>query len=216
MHATLPTNESEPSAGARTAILGAAQDIFARVGLAGARTDAIAAKAAVNKALLYYYFQSKDELYRAVLEEQMKEFHKRAMEVLAEKGPASRTLVRYVSLYFDFLSGRRYFPALYQRLIMTGDKCVADLVRKYAVPRNRRLLALIRRGIREGEFRRVDPHHTAISLVALSVFYFAAAPMIRTVVHADPFAQANVARRKQEVLEFIRYGLLRKPGVICL
>ena len=56
--------------------------IFARSGLDGARTDAIAAAAGVNKAMLYYYFKSKDLLYSAVLENHFKEFHRRAMEVL--------------------------------------------------------------------------------------------------------------------------------------
>ena len=50
----------------RAAILAAAEQIFAKAGLDGARTDAIAAAAGVNKALLYYYFKSKDGLYEAV------------------------------------------------------------------------------------------------------------------------------------------------------
>ena len=66
-------------AGARAAILAAAGRIFARSGLEGARTDAIARSAGVNKAMLYYYFRSKDLLYLAVLEEHFVEFHRRAM-----------------------------------------------------------------------------------------------------------------------------------------
>jgi AcrR family transcriptional regulator len=49
----------------RTAILAAAERIFADGGLEGARMDAIAVKAGVNKALLYYYFRGKEELYAA-------------------------------------------------------------------------------------------------------------------------------------------------------
>ena len=52
----------------RAAILEAAEGIFAEVGLAGARIDAIAGAAGINKAMLYYYFKSKEGLYRAVLE----------------------------------------------------------------------------------------------------------------------------------------------------
>ena len=57
------------SAETRAAILAAAEEEFARAGLAGARTDAIAAQAGVNKALLYYYFDSKEALYAAVVED---------------------------------------------------------------------------------------------------------------------------------------------------
>src|ERR1700740_3542522 len=49
-------------------IVATAEEIFAEQGLAGARMDEIARAAKVNKALLYYYFRSKEELYRFVLE----------------------------------------------------------------------------------------------------------------------------------------------------
>src|ERR1700676_5136854 len=49
-------------------IVAAAEQIFAEQGLAGARMDEIARAAKVNKALLYYYFRSKEELYRFVLD----------------------------------------------------------------------------------------------------------------------------------------------------
>src|ERR1700680_1820789 len=49
-------------------ILSAAENVFAERGLAGARIDAIARAARVNKALLYYYFRSKEELHRATLD----------------------------------------------------------------------------------------------------------------------------------------------------
>ena len=61
----------------------AAAGIFAESGLAGARTDAIANAAGVNKALLYYYFKSKESLYQAVLEDHASAFNKIALELLA-------------------------------------------------------------------------------------------------------------------------------------
>ena len=57
----------------RAAILQAAIREFAREGVAGARTDAIAKAAKVNKALLYYYFRDKDALYGAALEQVFQE-----------------------------------------------------------------------------------------------------------------------------------------------
>ena len=50
-------------------ILDAAREEFARYGLAGARVDRIAERAGVNKRLIYYYFDSKDGLFLAVLEQ---------------------------------------------------------------------------------------------------------------------------------------------------
>src|ERR1700719_3685245 len=78
----------------RVAILTAASRIFARSGLAGARTDAIAAAAGVNKAMLYYYFKSKEDLYEAVVEDHFREFNRRALEVLAAPDAARTVLLR--------------------------------------------------------------------------------------------------------------------------
>lgn len=195
----------------RAAILKAAERIFADRGLAGARTDAIASTAGVNKALLYYYFKSKDALYRAVLEQHLQEFRRRALEVLSAGGSARSLLLRYVSMHFDFISARPYYPRLFQRLMLTGGRAVERLAEEYFLPLSEKFVRVVERGVREGEFRPVDSHHTAISLVALTVFYFSAAPIVRVVSHIDPYEEANLKRRKQEVLNFIRHGLFRKP-----
>src|SRR5208337_5468684 len=85
------------SAETREIILEAAERIFGDEGLEGARTEAIAAAAGVNKALLYYYFRSKDGLYRAVLEGYVADFNRRALEVLSSEGSASSLLLRYIN-----------------------------------------------------------------------------------------------------------------------
>ena len=195
----------------RAAILEAAGRCFAEGGLAGARTEAIARAAGVNKALLYYYFRSKDGLYRAVLEQHLKDFYRQAMEVLSSQGSARSILLRYVGMHFDFISSRPYYPRLFQRLVMAGGKSLERLARRHFVPLSRKFVALLERGMRAGEFRPLDSGHTAISLVALTLFYFNAAPVIRVVGGMDPFKKENLARRREEVLKFIRYALLRHP-----
>ncbi|HVO25990.1 MAG TPA: TetR/AcrR family transcriptional regulator [Candidatus Margulisiibacteriota bacterium] len=195
----------------RAAILAAAEQSFAKAGLAGARTDSIAAAAGVNKALLYYYFKSKGGLYEAVVEDHFREFNRQALEVLAAPGSARAVLLRYVSLYFDFISARQRYAALYQQLMTARGKPLERLVRKYMVPRSDAFNVLLKRGIRDGEFRRTDARHTAISVVGLIVFYFSAAPVLQLLGHSDAYSAANLRRRKQEVLDFIRHGLFVDP-----
>jgi TetR/AcrR family transcriptional regulator len=195
----------------RAAILAAAEQSFAKSGLAGARTDAIAAAAGVNKALLYYYFKSKGGLYEAVVEDHFREFNRQALEVLAAPASARAVLLRYVSLYFDFISARHRYAALYQQLMTARGKPLERLVRKYFVPRSDAFNKLLQRGIREGEFRHADARHTAISVVGLIVFYFSAAPVLQLLGHSDAYGAANLRRRKQEVLDFIRHGLFVDP-----
>lgn len=195
----------------RATILAAAEQVFAKDGLDGARIDAIAATAGVNKALLYYYFKSKEGLYEAVIEDHFRDFNRQALALLASPGPARAILLRYVSLYFDFISTRHRYASLYQQLMTARGRPLEHLVRKYLVPRSAAFKRLLERGTRAGEFRATDARHTTISVVGLIVFYFSAAPVLRLLGHADTYEAANLKRRKQEVLDFIRHGLFVDP-----
>jgi TetR/AcrR family transcriptional regulator len=210
-HAHSRRPRSRNSAETRAAILGAAERIFADVGLAGARTDAIAAAAGVNKAMLYYYFRDKNALYAAVLEERLKDFYRQATAVLSSREPPGATLLRYVSTHIDFIGERPYYPRLFQRLIMGGGRQAERIIQQYLAPLAEKIVRLIGRGVRSGEFRPVDLNHTAISVASLTVFYFSAAPVVRTIAGMDPYDRSNLARRKAQVLEFIRYALFKDP-----
>jgi TetR/AcrR family transcriptional regulator len=203
----------ERSAETRIAILGAAERIFAKSGLAGARIDAIATAAGVNKALLYYYFKSKEDLYETVVENHFSEFNRQVLEVLTAPGPARAVLLRYVSLHFDFISARHQSAPLFQQLMMTGGKFLERLIYKYFVPRNEALGKLIGRGMHSGEFRRADPFQTSVSIVSLIVFYFSTARVLQLLGHPDVYSAVILKRRKQEVLDFIRHGLFTNPEI---
>jgi TetR/AcrR family transcriptional regulator len=203
---------AERSAATRRTILTAAEKVFAASGLAGARTDAIAAKAGVNKALLYYYFKSKESLYQAVLEDHFSEFNRQALELLAGSGSAREILLRYVSLHFDFISARHQYASLFHQMMTAGGRLPERLVRTYFKPRSDAFAALLERGMRAGEFRPADRFHTALSIVALIVFYFSCAPVLQFLGHSDAYSAANLKRRKQEVLDFIRYSVFSDPN----
>ena len=206
-----PAGRRKRSDETRAVIVAAAGRIFAKSGFAGARTDAIAAAAGVNKALLYYYFKSKESMYEAVVEDHFREFNRQALELLADPGPARTVLLRYVSLHFDFISQRHQSAPLFQQLMMTGGKFLERLIHKYFAPRGKALDKVIERGMRSGEFRRSDSFNTALSIVSLIVFYFSAAPVLQLLGHPDAYSAANLKRRKQEVLDFIRHGLFVDP-----
>ncbi len=83
-------------------ILAAAERVFAAEGMAGARTDEIAAAAHANKAMLYYYFGNKRRLHRAVLENLLRQLHSRSA-LSPEKGrPRARKAARVRRRLFRF------------------------------------------------------------------------------------------------------------------
>jgi TetR/AcrR family transcriptional regulator len=202
---------AERSAATRRSILAAAERAFAESGLAGARTDAIAANAGVNKALLYYYFRSKEALYQAVLEDHFREFNRQALELLSAPGSAREILLRYVSLHFDFISARHQYASLFHQMMMAGARLPKPLVHQYFKRRSDAFTALLDRGMRTGEFRSADRFHTAVSVIALIVFYFSCAPILQLLGHSDAYSSGQLKQRKREVLDFIRFSLFRDP-----
>src|SRR5947199_7980953 len=85
----------------RAAILQAAIREFATHGLAGARTDAIAREARVNKALLYYYFKDKETLYGAALDYAFGQQGAAMLEILQRDLPPREKVLTYMGEYFD-------------------------------------------------------------------------------------------------------------------
>ena len=110
-------------------------------------------------------------------------------------------------MHVDFISHRHQSAPLFQQVMMSRSKFLERLIRKYFAARGEALGRLIDRGVRGGEFRRVDPFHASVSIVSLIVFYFTAAPVLKLLGRRDAYTAANLKRRKQEVVEFIRHGL---------
>jgi AcrR family transcriptional regulator len=196
-------------------ILGAAEENFAERGLAGARIGAIARAARVNKALLYYYFSSKEELHRFTLSTLFRQLREQTSAALDLAGSPRRQLLRYINSYFDFMVAHPNYPRLFERELMSQEPRLVGLVQEHLRPLHRRLAGVIRAGIAAGEFRRVDPQHTLFSLVAMTVFYFAAAPVLTQLWHCDPLAPRRVAARRRAILDFVEHALFapaaRKP-----
>jgi TetR/AcrR family transcriptional regulator len=211
----------------RAAILQAAAQEFAEHGIAGARTDAIAREARVNKALLYYYFKDKETLYGAVLDHAFTGMKSSVFRVLDSDLAPRDKILAYVSAYFDFIASNQIYPKLMQREMMRareGNSVHIDrLVKTYFQPIYKRVGALLHKGIADGEFRKVDPAHFVPSMIAMIVFYFSSAPVMQRIVRFNPLTPQRIAERRAAVLDFVSAALFQsragvatapvKPGV---
>lgn len=197
----------------RSAILQAAAQEFAQHGVSGARTDAIAQAAGVNKALLYYYFKDKETLYGAVLDDAFSGLKDTVFHVL--DGPASprEKILAYVGAYFDFIASHRLYPMLMQREMMRAREGnsphIDKVIKTYIQPIFVRVSQVMREGITAGAFRPVDPVHFVPSMVAMIVFYFSSAPMMQKIVGFNPMTAERIAERRAAVLDFISAALFQ-------
>jgi TetR/AcrR family transcriptional regulator len=192
-------------------ILAAAEEHFAAQGMAGARTEEIAAAAHANKAMLYYYFGDKRRLHRAVMENLLRQLRNVTFGAAAAKAGSRDRLIAWVNGYFDFLASHPNYPRLVQREVMETSK-IKWIVREYFRPFHKRLTGLIEDGVASGEFRKVDAHQTVFTLVGMTVFYFASAPVMSRVAGHNMLSARALKTRRRALLDFLEHGLMRRQA----
>jgi TetR/AcrR family transcriptional regulator len=200
----------------RASILQAAIREFAQEGVAGARTDAIARAAKVNKALLYYYFKDKEALYGAVLDQVFGGLIACVGEVLSRDLPPGEKILAYAGAHFDYVASHPMYPRIVQGEMMGAGRGRTNhlerIVKKYFRPLFGRLAELLKTGQAAGEFRPVDPLHFVPSMIAVIVFYFTSAPVMRVMTGKDPLSPERVAARRTAVLDLISAALFQRPS----
>jgi len=190
-------------------ILAAAERHFAAQGMAGARTDEIAADAHANKAMLYYYFGNKRRLHRAVLENLFRQLRKVVYAPPAPDAAPRERLRAWVNGYFDFLASHPNYPRLVQREAMDATPKIEWIAREYFQPFFKHLTGVISDGISAGDFREVDPRQTAFTMLGATAFYFASAPVMTPIVGHDLLAPHALEARRRALLDFIEHALYR-------
>jgi TetR/AcrR family transcriptional regulator len=195
----------------RKAILRAAILEFSTHGLAGARTDAIAESAKVNKALLYYYFKSKSGLYAAALEEVSGIVVGGALAALDPAHSAGERLLRAALNHFDRILTQREFQSLMQqemvRYRLGESESVPLLVKNFFKPLLGKLQEAIHEGIETGELCEMDWLQGVYSMLGANVLYFLSAPMMRLVLPFNPLDNAAIESRRKAAVRFLGNAL---------
>jgi AcrR family transcriptional regulator len=164
----------EKKAQSRRRILEAAREVFFRDGFMAANLDDVARGAGVAKGTLYRYFDSKAELYVAVLAHNGEIFEQKLRERAEAPGASPPELIRAMGrFYFDhWMSNREYFQIFWaienQPVIGQLPQGVIEEVTKLWEKCLRILAETVQRGVDEGDFGECDPWEVADILWTLA------------------------------------------------
>ncbi|MBO0931943.1 TetR/AcrR family transcriptional regulator [Fibrella aquatilis] len=187
----------------------AAQRVFVRDGFDGARMQDIADEAGINKALLHYYFRSKDKLFALIFEEKMGQFLDSIWTVLGSDGSLHDKIRRMVELDITQLSQEPVIPLFIFHEISQNPELVRQKLRDKNADG---LFAAFARQVddeaRRGLIRPVDPQQLFANLLSLTVFPFVAKPMLQgfMTLNEPAFAQF-IEDRKQQAADFLIHAL---------
>jgi TetR/AcrR family transcriptional regulator len=211
MTTTRRTRDAERS---REAILNAAETLFAENGYRGTSLQDIGDAAGVSRGTPSYFFGSKEKLYRAVLDRifvGMGDLVRRARDeaTAGAEGPDG-VLAREISEYIDFLAARPNFVRLLLWESLTGRTGIDSLTSRADL--HRQTETVIREEILNGTFRRVDPVHLMMNVVALCWFPFAQANSMMRALGRDPYDPAFLVEHKREVIALVLDGIRSGRG----
>lgn len=201
-------NRTQDPKGSRERILDAALDEFAEHGLAGARVDRIARNAGINKAMIYYHFDSKEHLYLKVLETQVRA-RAAMMAREFESGKGLEGILEFIAeTYYRFLApGSKLAPLFLREMAGGGERLkriVPDLVIHKDLPR--KLTEIIEKGKAEGRYRDIDIRQAIASFVGMCFFYLLAGPLVNEVWGIKD-AQKFREKRPKAIVDLFMRGM---------
>ena len=205
-----PTAVRDPEQ-TRARILAAAKSEFARVGLGGARVDRIAVLAGANKRMLYYYFGSKDELFRAVLEATYEHIRESEKALHLDETAPSEAIRRLVAFTWNYYLEHPEFLSLLnsENLHRAEHLKQSTKVRRMHSPFVAMIGDILERGGRSGEFRGgVDAVQLYISIAGLAYFYLANNYTLSAIFGRDLMARKARDTRLAHMTELV-LGYLR-------
>ena len=190
----------------QSTILAAARDEFAEYGLGGARVDRIAERAALNKRLIYYYFEDKEKLFQAVLEQAYRDIREQELGLrLTEMEPAA-AVRRLVEFTWDYYLEHPEFLTLLNSANLHKARHLSESkrARELNSPVVETLAAVLERGRRAGNFRGgVDPVQLYVSIAGLAYFYLSNSHTLSAIFGRDLLSPRARAERLSHMTEVI-------------
>ncbi|MGA7304037.1 MAG: TetR/AcrR family transcriptional regulator [Rhodothermales bacterium] len=186
------------------AVLAAAERVFVERGYNGARMQEIADAAGINKAMLHYYFRSKEKLFRTVFGGILNRTLPPLVEALGSELPLGLKIRRFIESYIDALERTPTLPAFILGELNRDASYFDEVIREAAAP----IIPVLERQIQEaasaGRIKFVAAHDLLTTLLSLCIFPFVARPFLSAVFGMDDDSYRKfLDSRKATVTSFV-------------
>lgn len=185
-------------------ILIAAKEIFQQKGMAGARMQEIADKAKINKALLHYYYRSKQLLFEAVFKSAFSLLAPQLNKVLNDDSDLFEKIRKFTENYVSFVIKHPYLPNFVIQELNKNPEFVKKLRSEKKFPSIEKFKVQVSDAIIQGIIKPIEAEQLFINIISLNIFPFIGEPLLMTLVNVDKESYNKILEnRKTEVAEFI-------------
>ena len=185
-------------------VLDAARKVFLEYGFDGTTMQMIAGEAGINKALLHYYYRSKDRLFEAVFIEAFSRMIPNLMKIFISDADFNSKVHSFVDAYISALLQYPQIPLFILHELHRNPGRVVELIKSTGINPDF-FINVVRQEINNGKISSVDPLQLMVNMLSLCIFPFAARPMIQGFIFKNDAKayEKFLENRKKEVAEFI-------------
>jgi AcrR family transcriptional regulator len=185
-------------------ILNAAKRIFQHKGMMGARMQEIADEAGINKALLHYYFRSKQLLFEAVFKRAFLTLAPQLNEIMNADSSLFEKIEKFSNNYISFVLKHPYLPNFIVQELNRNPEFVRKLIAEKDFPNITTFRKQVNDKVKEGVIRPIKAEQLFINIMALNIFPFIGAPLLMGFTDlSDKAYKKLMQERKTEVAAFI-------------
>ena len=185
-------------------ILEAAKNVFQRKGMFGARMKEIANEAGINKALLHYYYRSKQLLFEAVFKQAFNLMAPQLNKIINADTELEEKIRAFSYNYISFIIKHPYLPNFIIQELNSNPEFVQKLVSEKNFPTIDIFKSQVNQLVDEGKIRPINPNQLFINIMALNVFPFIGKPLLQGFTKLDDQSfKGLMEKRKNEVADFI-------------
>lgn len=200
----MDNSKSEQTEGAEQRIYEAAHEVFLQKGYDGAKMQEIADRAGINKALLHYYYRSKDKLYETVAKAVLQRVVAAVHQMINAPDPLEAKIEKLIDFYVDTLGRNVFVVAFVVSEMNKHPEQFRDRILPADLPQPDAFFQQVREAAQAGRIRPVQPEHLLVNVISMCVFPFLAQPMMRVVLGKSPAdMQVFLQERKTVVREYI-------------
>src|SRR5689334_3493425 len=153
-------------------ILSAARNVFLKKGMAGARMQDIADEAGINKAMLHYYFRSKEKLFERIFMELSQRFFPRLIMIFESDESLFRKIEMFVVEYIDQMRQTPYLPIFVLNEINRQPETFIRKMMGNEKPPVKRFFGSVQQEIKKGIIKPIDPPQLLLNIISLCIFPF--------------------------------------------
>lgn len=190
-------------------IFNAAKEEFIEKGFDGTRMQEIAKRAGINKALLHYYYRTKEKLFDAIFERVFKTFMPEIFQTIQSDKPLDYKIEFFVSSYLTFIYDNPHIPSfILHELNRNPERLTGLFGTVLGVVKEKgfgKFAEAVENEIKAGNIINLDPQQLIVNIIALCIFPVVAKPIIQGVIFDNNKESYRkfLENRKTEVAKFV-------------